>query len=88
MKLHMLKTIQPFFGAVASGAKTFEVRRNDRDVRIGDVLVLQEFDPKKGYSGRICAVVVNYIVQGGQFGIEEGYCVLGIERIAEERSDD
>jgi hypothetical protein len=38
---HELKTDPEAFDAVASGAKTFELRRNDRDYQVGDVLVLK-----------------------------------------------
>lgn len=37
---HILKTVEPYFSAVLSGEKTFEVRRNDRAFQKGDVLVL------------------------------------------------
>lgn len=40
MTEHVLKTVEPYFSAVESGAKTFEVRRNDRAFQKGDVLVL------------------------------------------------
>lgn len=37
---HVLKTIEPYFSAVLSGDKTFEIRRNDRGFQKGDTLVL------------------------------------------------
>lgn len=40
MTTHTLKTIEPYFSAVLSGEKTFEVRRNDRAYQRGDTLVL------------------------------------------------
>jgi len=45
--IHELKINPEFFDAVASGIKTFEVRKNDRPFRIGDTLVLLEFDDSK-----------------------------------------
>lgn len=44
---HELKTVQPFFDDVVKGRKTFEVRRNDRDFRVGDMLLLREWDPSR-----------------------------------------
>ena len=41
---HCLKTIQPYFADVENGTKTFEVRKNDRNFKIGDILFLQEYD--------------------------------------------
>lgn len=40
MAEHILNTVEPYFSAVASGEKTFEVRRNDRAFQKGDTLVL------------------------------------------------
>jgi hypothetical protein len=77
MKLHYLKTIPPFFEEVERGVKTFEVRRDDRDFSVGDVLVLQEYDGDK-YTGKTISRLVIYKLEGGQFGLEAGYCVLGL----------
>lgn len=43
-KVHYLKTWPEFYDAILKGEKPFEIRRNDRDFRVGDFLVLQEFD--------------------------------------------
>jgi len=52
-KVHELKTWPEFFNSIIDGSKPFEIRRDDRDYRTGDILRLREFDPCKGvYSGR------------------------------------
>lgn len=79
MKTHELKTWKIFFEEVVSGRKIFEVRKNDRDFQIGDMLILKEWDSQKQeYTGRKIARVVMYILQGGQFGIEDGFIVMSI----------
>ena len=41
------------FEAVASGKKKFDIRLNDFEIKEGDTLVLEEWDPKvKEYTGR------------------------------------
>lgn len=79
---HFLKTWPQFFNDVRFGRKTFEVRKQDRDFQVGDLLVLQEWDnKKKEYTKETESCEVVYLLEGGQFGIEEGFCVLGIKVI-------
>lgn len=81
--IHALKSWPDFFEAVRTGRKTFEVRLNDRDFRVGDRLQLNEFDPEtEQYSGRAYAVDVVYLLDGNDDVIPRGimpdYVVMGI----------
>ncbi len=38
MSTHNLKTWMPFYQDVIDGRKTFELRKNDRDYQVGDIL--------------------------------------------------
>jgi hypothetical protein len=40
---HDLKVWSGFYDSLLTGEKTFEVRRNDRNFQVGDVLRLREF---------------------------------------------
>ena len=52
-KIHHLKSWPPFFKDISAGSRTHELRRNDRDFRVGDWVKLQEFDPERSeYTGR------------------------------------
>jgi hypothetical protein len=78
-RVHDLKTLPPYFAAVLRGQKTFEVRRDDRSFDEGDVLVLREWSKRaQKYTGRELRRVVTYLLDGGQFGIEAGYVVMGL----------
>ena len=81
MTTHELKTWPPYFGAVLSGRKPFEVRRDDRSFAVGDELVLREFWPnRQEYTGRECRRRVTYVLRGAEpFGMREGFVVLGLE---------
>ena len=77
---HALKTWPEYFQAVAERGKTFEVRKADRPFKVGETLLLQEWDNVKGeYTGDEISVVITYILRGGQFGIEEGFVLMGIK---------
>lgn len=83
---HTLKTIDIYYDAVVAGEKTFEVRRNDRAFQAGDTLVLERIDDKGRYtspfpSRHTAKFRITYLLQGGQFGIEPGFCVLGLAKM-------
>lgn len=74
--IHELKTRTDFFDAVLSGKKKFEVRKNDRDFRPGDLLALNEFQDGE-HTGRSIVVGVDYLLSDPEF-VKEGFAVLGI----------
>lgn len=59
------KKIWPeYFEAVASGKKKFELRLNDFEVNEGDILVLEEWNPKtEKYTGRKTKKKVTYVLK-------------------------
>jgi hypothetical protein len=75
--LHKLKTHTPYFHAIIDGPKTFEVRKNDRDFRVDDVLRLEEWNPGCGYSDAYTHYKVTYLAQG-VFGLPADVCVMAI----------
>ncbi len=82
MTTHELKTWPSFYDAVLSGKKTFEVRKHDRNFKVGDILLLNKWDNSTNeYMGSQTACSITYILEGGQFGIEKGYCVMGLKPI-------
>lgn len=80
MRRHELKILPKWYEDVESSKKNFEIRRNDRDFKVGDTLVLREY--KEGsYTGRQITRKIQYIYQGnGDYGLSEGYCILGLEQ--------
>jgi hypothetical protein len=77
---HRLKTWPPYFIKVESGEKTFEVRLNDRGYKVGDTLILEEWDRiQEHYTGRTLTRTVTYVMEGPGFGLAEGYVVLALD---------
>jgi len=80
---HYLKTWSEYYKEVETGTKTFEVRKNDRNFKTGDTLILQEFlKNEQILTGKELKFKVIYIIHGGAFGLEEGYVVMGIKATA------
>jgi ASC-1-like (ASCH) protein len=77
---HTLKTWPEYFQAIKAGKKKFELRKNDRNFQTGDRLVLNEYEPETNkYSGDKLVVTAGYILEGGQFGLEDGYCIISLD---------
>jgi hypothetical protein len=90
MITHDLKTWSCYFTEVLAGNKTFELRKNDRNYKIGDILNLIEVDENKPLiiaglkhylpTGRTCQRTITYILEGGQFGLDKDYVILGMKK--------
>ncbi|MDO4331798.1 MAG: DUF3850 domain-containing protein [Eubacteriales bacterium] len=84
-KVHHIKLGASFFAEVESGEKTFELRKNDRDYKKGDILEMMEFKDGKN-TGRIVRVLVTYILT--EFtGLEDGYCIMATRLLREKTGD-
>ena len=73
---HELKTETSYYQAVEKGIKKFELRKNDRDFKLGDILTLRE-TVNGIYTGRsIPTLEIKYIFHGGSFGLDENHCII------------
>lgn len=84
--VHKLKTLDTYFDAVKAGTKTFEVRLNDRAFQTGDVLELirwthTSLGMREDTGPKVVRKRITYLLQGGQFGIEPQYCILGLGEV-------
>lgn len=82
-KEHKIKIKKRYYDAVLKGEKTFEIRKNDRDYNVGDII---NFIPIADDCDMILphnqtSYKVTYVFHGGEYGLEEGYCVFGIAPI-------
>lgn len=82
--VHQLKTLPTYWDAVARGEKTFEVRKNDRAFQTGDIVELRRMSDDLGLwfdaKAEPMRFRIGWILQGGQLGIEAGYCVFSLAR--------
>ncbi len=93
---HELKLWPEYFEQVRNGQMSFQLRRNDRDFKVGDHLLLKEWIPKdnpqpmrfaRGYSGREVLVRVDYIIDDlYRFGLDPDYVIMSISHVNERRA--
>lgn len=77
---HELKIKPEYFQAVRDGKKMAELRKDDRDYHVGDVLILREWNGEE-YTGSWIAVRVTHILRDcAEYGLADGYCILSVER--------
>jgi len=74
LKTHELKIQAKYFNEVLNDKKNFEIRKNDRDFKIGDLVVLREVIGDL-YTGRTITGTITYITDYEQ---KDGYVVLGL----------
>lgn len=75
-KEHYVKIAPEYFEAIDQGVKGFEIRFNDRNYKVGDILCLREYCDER-YTGRELKREICYIVDDARF-CKEGFVVLGI----------
>lgn len=84
---HELKTWPEFFEAILDNRKMFELRKNDRNFKVGDTLRLREYQPAAAgegtYTNRELDVRVTYILAAGDWpmAVQKGYVILGIAKL-------
>jgi len=78
MEIHNLKIQTEYFEVVKNGTKKFELRKDDRNYQVGDLITLREYDGDK-FTGRgINNIPINYILRNcPEYGLKDGYCILG-----------
>lgn len=81
--IHELKILKEHYENVVSGKKGFELRRNDRNYKVGDYLALNEWDAEKEeYTHKTALFEIVSVLNSEDFpdGINPGYVVLGLSR--------
>lgn len=78
-----LKIEPEFFEAVLSDHKTFEIRLNDRDYKVGDMIELWEYSVcmVPHYTSRSIKVIITYITDFKQI---KGYVVFSFKKLTNE----
>lgn len=82
---HHLKSWPQFFRPIREGNRTHELRRNDRDFAIGDLLILHEFDPAtRTYTKEECELEVTSMTSFAEpcavsdEAMNPNFCILSV----------
>ena len=89
MTVYNVKSWVPFFQAFKTGAKKHDMRDlKDRNYKVGDILVLEEYDPFKGqYTGDVMRMKITYITSRetpcafSSAALDSNYCILSLEEL-------
>lgn len=88
MSKHYLKSWAHFFDAIKDGRKVHDLRKMDRDYKVGDILVLQRYDNINGvYTGEEIEREITYITSEkvpcafSSSALEKGYCILSLKEL-------
>jgi len=75
--LHELKIAPEYMELQMRGDKEFEIRKNDKNFQVGDLIDLREYENRK-YLGRELLVEITCVIDYAQ---REGFVVLGTNRL-------
>lgn len=80
MEKHALKILPKYFNDLKNG-KNFELRKDDRNYKVGDKLVLYVYDEDAGrYTGEYVTKTIAYVLRDcGKYGLKKGYCILALK---------
>ena len=80
--VHDLKILKGYYFSIKDFGKSFECRINDRNFKQGDLIhfkpVLLTGEVQENYDHDVYEIV--YLMLGGKFGIEKGWCVFSIKK--------
>lgn len=88
-RTHDVKSWPQFFRPVVSGTRTHELRRDDRNYRVGDRIVLREYDVEtQSYTGSFCVAAITSITSRdvpcavSDQGLSPDFCILSVQVIS------
>lgn len=77
MKVVKKKILPEYFRVVRAREKNFELRVDEDDIQVGDLVILEEWDGKV-YTGSAVVKRVKYVLRNTpEFGLMKGYCIIG-----------
>lgn len=82
-RVHDLKVQTQFWADLWDFKTTAQLRQDDRQYRVGDVLLLREYNPEFGYTGMNVKRRVTHILRHEDvpYGVRRGWCILSTAKM-------
>lgn len=82
-RTHELKVQTQFWADLWDFKTTAQLRQDDRQYRVGDVLDLREYNPSFGFTGMNCKRRVTHILRHEDvpYGVRRGWCILSTAKM-------
>ena len=91
MKLHELKILHEYLVDITVGIKTFELRKNDRDYQVGDLIRFIDIGEDDTETDKcVCEPYIDentlyritYVLKDVEkYGLDKDYCILAIKKL-------
>jgi hypothetical protein len=73
---HYLKCETEHYQAIERGKKKFELRKNDRDFCVFDMIYLEEAVNGVRTGRSLAGLEIQFILKGGEYGLDQDYCIF------------
>lgn len=92
MQIHKLKIKEEYYEQVVAGKKTFELRKNDRDYQVGDLIQFTKIERVStgDFVVPFCdketpteeLFQITYVLKDvPQYGLDKDFCILAIKQV-------
>ena len=82
MKLHTLKIESVYYYELDFGIKTFELRKNDQDYEVSDLVHFVDNDGQDFKENSNNVYQIEYIQKDAEkYGLDKNYCILGLNKL-------
>lgn len=75
------KVLPEYYKGIRTHKKMFELRKDEDNIKPGDILVLREWDGEKYTGGMTRREVTAVLRDCPEYGLMEGYCILSLQTL-------
>ena len=76
---HELKILPKYYKAIINNKKTFELRKNKNNYKVGDILILKEYK-NEIFTGNESQKKITYILKNVEnYGLKKGFVILSLK---------